>query len=188
MENGIMPYFQEVRRKNDQLIFKQFLNLDAFLNRDRDKKIWYQLLEKKGRDYLILLKQNFEDGYWPDFLTLSWAFVPPISISQNSILISVLVKEEDQFHQLFTFLEKIGSYEIISISNPTENLPYFAQNSPQITARQRAIMTYASTHGYFEIPKKISVYEIAEHFNITPAGVCNHIQKAEKSLMRFHFG
>jgi predicted DNA binding protein len=49
-------------------------------------------------------------------------------------------------------------------------------------------MTYASRQGYFELPKKISTQQIADHFGISTSTVINHIQKAEKILVKFHFG
>ena len=59
---------------------------------------------------------------------------------------------------------------------------------PRLTNRQKEIMTFATRNGYFKIPKKISTKKIADHFQVSPAAILNHVQKAERSIMEYFFG
>jgi predicted DNA binding protein len=134
------------------------------------------------------MKQRKTSGFWPLLLAGSWALIPPIYINPEHIIFGLLIKEDEQMPRLLEQLHVFKSYDILSISKPDDIIHNSSQGSPQLTSRQREIMSYATTHGYYEIPKKISTYQLADYFEMSPAGISNHIQKAERALMKFHFG
>jgi predicted DNA binding protein len=147
-----------------------------------------QVLERHGDEILCIMKQRNSSGFWPALMSGSWALLPPISIDPDLILFSIIIKEDDEIATLFKHLQTFKSFRILASSNPAEVLENLNQGLPGLTFRQREIMTYAQRLGYFDIPKKVSTQKIAEHFHVSASAIINHVQKAEKILMRYYFG
>ena len=61
-----------------------------------------------------------------------------------------------------------------------------AGSLPQLTPAQRELVTYAHTHGYFEIPRGITLAEIADHFNISTQAASNRLRRAVANLLDQH--
>ncbi|MFX0179534.1 MAG: helix-turn-helix domain-containing protein [Candidatus Hodarchaeota archaeon] len=78
--------------------------------------------------------------------------------------------------------------ELISVANVDETIGNSMNMIPRLTSRQKEIMIFATRNGYFKIPKQISTKRIAEHFQVSPLAILNHIQKAERSIMEYFFG
>lgn len=146
------------------------------------------VLEKKGSEILCIIKQRKSEGFWPALLSGSWALIPPIIINPHSTIISIISKDEDQFSEILDQLKIFKSIEILSASNVDETTAYLNSSQPRLTSRQREIMNYAQEQGFFDIPKKTSLGEIGKNFGISASAAGNHIQKAEKILMKFFFG
>jgi predicted DNA binding protein len=201
-EFGFLDIFQEVDSIEVVQIYqydqKNFFSLQKIILKRKEvldkilKKYFnttsFQLLETKGDMLLCIMKQRKTSGFWPLLFSGNWALIPPISINAEHVIFSLLAKEDAHLPQILNLLHRIKSFEILSIGNPTNLVLTSSQSTPQLTTRQREIMTFASNHGFYDIPKKISIYELAEQFHITPSGVNNHIQKAERALMKFYFG
>ncbi|MFW5905459.1 MAG: helix-turn-helix domain-containing protein [archaeon] len=54
-----------------------------------------------------------------------------------------------------------------------------------IPDRQRELLTLALADGYFEIPRQVTLEELAEQMDITKTTASNHLRKAEQQLMTF---
>jgi predicted DNA binding protein len=148
----------------------------------------FQVLEEKRDEILCIMKQRKDSGFWPAFLSGSWALLPPLIIDPDSIMFSIIAKEDEHLASILNQLKIFKSIELLAISKPGDTIETAGQPPPRLTARQREIMTYASRYGYFDLPKKIATKQIASHFGLTPGAVINHVRKAEKLLMRYFFG
>lgn len=148
----------------------------------------FQILETRGDEVLCIIKQRSTSGFWPSLLSESWALLPPIIIDPEAMIVSIITKEDYQLSAILKQFQVFTSIELLAVSKPDETIENFAHSLPGLTTRQREIMTYASRHGYFALPKKISTQQLASHFGISTSAVINHIQKAEKILVKFHFG
>ncbi len=148
----------------------------------------FQIIETRGDEVLVLIKQRSTSGFWPSLLSEAWALLPPIIIDPDAMLVSIITKEDYQLSEILKQFKEFTSIELLAISKPDEMVENFTQSLPGLTTRQREIMTYAARQGYFELPKKISTQQLADHFAISTSAVINHIQKAEKILVRYHFG
>lgn len=203
-EFGIPDFFKVVRRIETVQIYQydrtNFFSLHRILfkpNQIQDFDTYsktlfqaqtVQILEKHGDEMLCIMKQRNSSGFWPALMSGSWALLPPISIDSNVIIFSIIIKEDNQVATLFNHLQTYKSFKLLASSKPTELLENLNQSLPGLTIRQREIMTYAQHFGYFEIPKKISTQKIAQHFHVSASAIINHIQKAEKVLMKYYFG
>ena len=52
----------------------------------------YQILEKKSNEILCIMKQRNDSGFWPAFLSNSFALIPPLIFDPESIIFGVIVK------------------------------------------------------------------------------------------------
>ncbi len=148
----------------------------------------FQVLETRGDEILCIMKQRKTSGFWPALLAGSWALIPPIVIDPEVVLFSVIAKEDAQLNTILNQLKMFKSIELLAVSKPDEMAASVMGAMPRLTNRQREIMTYATRHGYFEVPRQVSTHEIAAHFQVSPSAVINHVQKAEKAIMKSLFG
>lgn len=146
----------------------------------------YKILEKKSDEILVIMKQRNTSGFWPAFLSKSFALIPPIVFDPDAVLIGVIAKDDELTsvlnHEIFK------SMELISVANVDETIANSMNMIPRLTSRQKEIMIFATRNGYFKIPKQVSTKRIAEHFQVSPSAILNHIQKAERSIMEYFFG
>ena len=146
----------------------------------------YKILEKKSDEILCIMKQRNTSGFWPAFLSKSFALIPPIVFDADAVVIGVIAKDDELTsvlnHEIFK------SMELLSVSNVDETIVNPMNTMPRLTNRQKQIMIFATRKGYFKIPKQISTQKISEHFQVSPSAILNHIQKAERSIMEYFFG
>jgi predicted DNA binding protein len=54
-----------------------------------------------------------------------------------------------------------------------------------IPPRQREFLNTAVERGYFEIPRQVTLEEIADEMDVTKTTASNHLRKIERKLIRF---
>ncbi|MGC8663579.1 MAG: helix-turn-helix domain-containing protein [Thermoplasmata archaeon] len=137
--------------KNRNKIMKRY-SLDSF-----------ELLgiDKKNNTYFVLIVQKMPDIFLDIYEAMKYnAFiVVPIIISKETMLVSLIVKDEmlDMFQKI---LEKFGiDFSLVKkleISKRSE-----------ITLKQWNLILEAISMGYYNIPKKVRLKDIAKRFNIS---------------------
>ncbi|NHJ22224.1 MAG: hypothetical protein EAX91_14860 [Candidatus Lokiarchaeota archaeon] len=147
----------------------------------------YKILEKKSDEILVIMKQRNTSGFWPAFLSKSFALIPPIKFDPDAVIFGVIAKEEE-LNDVLTQHELFRSMQLLSVSNIDESIANPMNTMPNLTNRQKEIMIFATRNGYFQVPKQIKTEKIAEHFKISSSAILNHIQKAERSIMEYFFG
>ncbi|MFB6201381.1 MAG: helix-turn-helix domain-containing protein [Halorhabdus sp.] len=65
---------------------------------------------------------------------------------------------------------------------------YRAKENPldALTDRQREVLEAAFERGYYDVPRKASVQEIATQFELDDSTVAEHLQRAERNLLSVH--
>ena len=58
---------------------------------------------------------------------------------------------------------------------------------PELTEKQRKAIELAIKKGYYEVPRKISVEELAKMAELSFSTFQVHLRKAEKNLIPFYF-
>ena len=56
-----------------------------------------------------------------------------------------------------------------------------------LTTRQEEIVSVALKKGYYDYPKKISIKELGEMFDVSPSTIGEIVQRGEKKIIREHF-
>jgi predicted DNA binding protein len=148
----------------------------------------YQILEEKSNEILCIMKQRKTSGFWPALLSSSAVLIPPIILDPNAVVFSIIPKDDERLNTIINQLKMFKQMQLLSITNIDEKTTSSLNTIPMLTSRQKEIMTFATRHGYFEIPKQITTQQVAQHFDVSSSAILNHLQKAEKILMRFYFG
>jgi hypothetical protein len=166
--------------------------IDALM-RKKFSATFFDMMEIQNDTILCIMKQKREQGFWNYFEPGPWAFLFPINVDEESIILSILIKEEfiDNIKNIMKLItKKSDSYEVLAQSTikSLENLGMPSINFPNFSERQMEIATYAARHGYFESPKRINADAIAEHFGITVSAVNENLRKAEHLAMKYFFG
>ncbi|MHA1731768.1 MAG: helix-turn-helix domain-containing protein [Promethearchaeota archaeon] len=158
------------------------------------KAHYFQLLEQVGDEIVCIIKQRRTAGFWPMLEMGPWAFLFPLVVDPEFILINVLA-EEDFVYKLYEFLDEykasyriVGTSSVNTISKINKEAGAFSLPAPGFTDRQRDIASYAAKHGFFEEPKKITARQIADHFGISESAVNNNLRKAQHLAMKYFFG
>lgn len=169
------------------------LNLEDFINQ-QFKPQSFQLLSKFKNEIICIMNQNKTSGFFPIVDSGPWAFLFPIHISHELLLINI-ISQEEYLTQLYKILESFTqNYKIIStvdldkLNQYDDNIWRSAIPYPRFTKRQIDIATFAAKNGHFKSPKEISAIHIAEHFNISESAVNRHLKNARDTAMEYFFG
>jgi predicted DNA binding protein len=78
-------------------------------------------------------------------------------------------------------LEDVGvHYQVVSLTD-AQFLPHSLLN--HLTEKQRMALTKAHALGYYDIPKKISLVQLAEQLDLSPSTVNMQLKRAERRLL-----
>ncbi|MEJ2293733.1 MAG: helix-turn-helix domain-containing protein [Candidatus Lokiarchaeota archaeon] len=169
------------------------LNLEDFIHQ-QFKPQSFQLLSKFKNEIICIMNQNKTSGFFPIVDSGPWAFLFPIHISHDVLLINI-ISQEEYLTQLYKILGSFTqNYKIIStvdldkLDRYDENIWRSAIPYPKFTKKQTDIATYAARNGYFKSPKEISAKQIAEHFTISESAINRHLKSARNIAMEYFFG
>ncbi|MFX1586909.1 MAG: helix-turn-helix domain-containing protein [Promethearchaeota archaeon] len=153
-----------------------------------------QILEQSGKEIICIMDQSRSSGFFPIVDSGPWAFLFPIYVSSELVLITI-ISYEDYIKNLFKILSSftedfrvIGLTDLDKISKFDESIWRSIIPLPKFTKRQREIASYAAKNGFFKSPKEIKAGEIAYHFEIKEATVNKHLKKARELAMEYFFG
>jgi predicted DNA binding protein len=163
-------------------IFRQKLNAE-----------YYEVLSQQNDEILCILKQRRGTGFFNILGQGPAALLCPIIVREDVVQLQILA-EEHYLTGIFENLSKFSdAWKVTHISNvegmkDLDQFGHFKTPTPNFTAKQREIATYAAQHGYFKSPKQISGQSIADQFGITESAVNMHLKNAENLAMTFFFG
>jgi hypothetical protein len=166
----------------DEIIKKQF-NPQSF-----------QLLNQTKNEIICIMNQNKTSGFFPIVESGPWAFLFPIHVSQELLLITV-ISQNEYVNKLFEVLNSFTeNYEIKAMTDldkldeVDQTIWRSAIPFPDFTKRQREIAAYAAKEGFFKSPKKITAIQIGTHFRISESAVNRHLKSAKNLAMEYFFG
>ena len=154
----------------------------------------FQLLSQVENEIICIINQSKSSGFYPIIDSGPWAFLFPIHISPDVLLINIILQTgyaKKLFKILSSFTENyeiIGMTDVDKLDKFDNSLWRSAIPFPEFTKRQKDIASYAAKYGYFKSPKKITAPKIAENFGISVTAVNKLLKKAENTAMEFFFG
>jgi predicted DNA binding protein len=98
-------------------------------------------------------------------------FLPigPTKLENGRECFDLLLQDRDELADVTDILREFGSVQIERISQD----------------RQRELLTLALERGYFNIPRDVTLEELADEMGITKTTASNHLRKAEQQVMEF---
>jgi len=172
---------------------KSAINLDKYI-KENFKPESFQLLDQKNNEILCIIDQSRSSGFFPIIDSGPWAFLFPIHVSKDVVLINI-ISQNYYVNKLFKILSSFTeNYKIVGMSDLNDihefdeiiwrtTIPY-----PKFTKRQQEIASYAVKQGFFESPKKVSARSIARNFAISESAVNKHLRNVNNLAMEYFFG
>jgi predicted DNA binding protein len=140
------------------------------------------------------MNQKKTSGFFPIVDSGPWAFLFPIHVSQEVLLINI-ISQNEYINKLFdvinSFTEKykiIGMTDLDKIDEVDQTIWRSAIPFPKFTKRQQEVASFAAKKGFFKIPKKIRASQIADHFGISESAVNKLVKSARNLAMEYFFG
>ncbi len=154
----------------------------------------FQLLNQTRNEIICIMNQNKTSGFFPIVDSGPWAFLFPIHVSQEVLLINIISQNEyvnKLFDVINSFTEKykiLGMTDLDKIDEVDQMIWKSAIPFPKFTKRQQEVASFAAKKGFFKIPKKISAIQIANHFEISESAVNRLVKSARNLAMEYFFG
>ncbi len=128
-------------------------------------------IDRKNNTYVVIIVQKMPEIFKEIYEIMGYdAFiVSPIIISKDQILVSIIIKES-KLEQFQKILDSFGiKFTLVrKIEMPKKD---------DITVKQWTVVLEAISMGYYSIPKKVRIRDIAKKFNIS-------VPAAERMLRR----
>jgi len=154
----------------------------------------FQLLNQTRNEIICIMNQNKTSGFFPILDSGPWAFIFPIHVSQEVLLINIISQNEyvkKLFDVISSFTENyeiIGMTDLDKIDAIDQTIWRSAIPFPNFTKRQQEVAAYAAKRGFFKTPKKVSAAQIANHFRISESAVNRLLKTAKNLAMEYFFG
>ena len=101
------------------------------------------------------------------------------SLRQGMLRVSI-VAQEDSIKALMDEIKKSGlPFKILRLSRP--KIPQTLLDD--LTARQRDVLRLAHMMGYYDVPKRVRVEDLARILGMNKGTVGEHLRRAERHLM-----
>ncbi|MFP3255830.1 MAG: helix-turn-helix domain-containing protein [Thermoplasmata archaeon] len=138
-------------------------------------------VDRKNKNYKVLIVQKLPDLFSMIYNEMNYSafIVPPVIVSSENMMVTLLVKDE-KLDYLLQFLKKFGiNYRIIRKTMiPRER---------GLTVRQWDVAITAISMGYYSIPKKAKLKDIAKKFKISVPAVQRILRSVEIKAMEEYF-
>lgn len=127
-----------------------------------------------------LLSFYFTHGPLGDIIIKSGVHIrPPLDLTEGTIKVNLIGSSAN----ITQFLRETEELSDISIEIIRKSELKFIGN-PRLTNKQENILKVAVRFGYYDIPRRITVAELAEKLNLSPSTVTEHIRKAENKIIK----
>lgn len=125
-------------------------------------------------------------------ILISEGFLPlgPTKLENGQECFDLLLENRDDLSKATSLLREFGSVSVERISQefrrqvvPSE--AEWQELLSSIPSRQRELLNKAVEHGYFNIPREITLEELAGSMGITKTTASNHLRKAERQIINY---
>lgn len=139
-----------------------------------------------------LLLRGHLSKFSPLQILMYEGFLPlgPTKLEDGCECFDLLLEDRDELSQAMELLSEFGEVHIERISREfrreiTPSTAEWHELLSSIPDRQREVLNLALECGYFEIPRQVTLEELADEMDITKTTASNHLRKAEKRVMEF---
>lgn len=148
--------------------------------------------DSRGRASATLFLNGHLTEFTPLQTLLYEGFLPigPTKLEGGRECFDLLLHDRDELSNAIELLEEFGSVNVDRISDEFrhEVVPSRAgwqQLLASIPPRRRELLNLAVEQGYFEIPRQVTLEELAAQMDITKTTASSHLRKAEQQFFEF---
>ncbi|WP_202935059.1 helix-turn-helix domain-containing protein [Halorussus amylolyticus] len=109
--------------------------------------------------------------------------VPPIEYGGDGEMVFEIAGESEE---LQTVVAGVPDHLSVSVNRLGEYDAYRESQVAALTDRQAEVLEVARKRGYYELPRRTSVREIADELDCAKSTVANHLRKAEAGLVALY--
>jgi hypothetical protein len=149
-----------------------------------------QAIEQRGNSLTCFLRSASDLGFFPVPVLNqgSWAIVPPVAMTPESITFTIIA-EESLLPEIHATIEGLGStVTVLALDDLGRELRGAGSLVPPFPDRQREVAAYAVRQGFYATPKHVTTAAIAKKFGISISAVTEHLRKARRLAMQYFFG
>ncbi|ELY59335.1 helix-turn-helix domain-containing protein [Natronococcus jeotgali] len=155
------------------------IGIEAEIHRDREAVVITE----------SCLKQH-EVAYIEQYLRMfNCLLLPPLRYENGEKQCRILALESKSLTDLYTELVSddfsIDVRAKHKISMPVQSTPLLTLDDvlPELTERQREVLTLAVEYGYYDLPRETTTKAIAEEVEVSRRTVEDHLRRAERKLL-----
>jgi predicted DNA binding protein len=149
-------------------------------------------VDRTDRTTGTLYLQGSIDETTPLQTLLRHGYLPlgPTKLEHGRECFDLLLTDRSALASVTDMLDTFGPVEVERISQEfrREITPSTAEWQELLSAippRQREVLNLALERGYFEVPRDVTLAEIADEMDVTKTTASNHLRKAQGRLMEF---
>ena len=153
-------------------------SFDAIISHLKKSK-GYKLTKEieRSKDTLLLLVVLNQKGYIQNVIQKYHGFFIDLhTVTGGYEFWHVGLVDHDSIDPLLRQLKKMGDLKVLSIGHVE-----FANTL--LSPRQKKVFSYAFEQGYYELPRKTTMYKIAKALKLNTATVGEHLLKAENKII-----
>ena len=159
-------------------------NKKSFINKIK-KSSRVHFLEQNN-DFLIILfeePKSTKPVYQHNIIHTKPIFIS----SEGKEIWSVASKNKENLIEFYKVLRRTRNAKMLFVKNKKISNVYIAQIHPDLTNKQKNAIKLAIEEGYYEIPRKIDVKDLAKKSNLAFSTYQTHLRKAESKLIPYSF-
>lgn len=176
-ENGIFVDFVG-------FIFGTEKNENNFI-KTLSKKPWVKYVEKEGN---FVLGRMVEGKQHSPVYSSGIVHIEPVIITEQGVETWTMGSWKKEV--LISFIKSVessGEVEILSIGQKKITNFTMMSISPNLSLKQRLVMSLAIKEGYYDYPRKITIEQLGNKLNISYSTLQAHLRKAENKFIPFCF-
>lgn len=145
---------------------------------ERDTKI--VKLERRGRQAFLLIKAR---DHITKYFDNEMFFLGPVSTIDGYEYWRLGSWSKKTLMAFYENVKTIGEIELLKLKRETPRV-MLQHTMADLTEKQRVALVTAHEMGYFEVPRKVSVQEIAKRMNVPRTTLESHLKKAISKVMK----
>lgn len=154
---------------------KEFDGISAHIRSSKGYKLVKEV-ERSGNTLLLLVTLR-QKAYVQNIIQRHNGFLLDMhTVSGGWEYWHIGVIERTAIKKILDGLKKIGQVKIIYVGKADFSRAL-------LSAQQKAVLIYAHKNGYYQIPRKITIKQIAKALKLSPATVGEHLIRAENKVV-----
>ncbi|MCK9590402.1 MAG: helix-turn-helix domain-containing protein [Methanoregula sp.] len=139
------------------------------------------VFETKDREHICLVKVSMPQQfvYMLEWIDIEVIWERPLVFTQETITFSC-TGPEPGLERIVQFSKLLGT--ITSVAYEVADYRGY-RILPQLSEKERLVLTTAISSGYYEYPRKISATELAEKLGYSKSTVIEYLRKAENKII-----